>query len=142
MSNSCPISNRQINGNLVRTYSVQVIILGALLLVTQLPLFAIILLYDFTVRALRLPSLSPIHTIGKFVITQFDIKPQMSDEAPKRFALFIGLGISLALSVLYLSNYLIIGAVLAIVLITCALLETLFNYCLGCKIYQLIQLLR
>ncbi|MDX1808773.1 MAG: DUF4395 domain-containing protein [Sulfurospirillaceae bacterium] len=142
MSRTCPISNRQINENLVRVYSVQVVILAALLLITNLPIFALILLYDFTIRALRLPQLSPIHNIGKFIVTKLKIKSHMSDEAPKRFALFIGLSISSALSLLYLGKFFIIGSMLAIVLITCALLEALFNYCLGCKIYQLIQVLR
>ena len=139
---SCPISNRQINGNLVRVYSIQVVILGMLLLITSMPIFALILLYDFSIRALRVPNLSPIHLIGKFVVETLDIKPEMTDEAPKRFALFIGLFFSLLLSILYAGESLIFGAIIAGILVFCALLEALFNYCVGCKVYQFLQLLK
>ncbi|WP_331774287.1 DUF4395 domain-containing protein [Sulfurospirillum sp. 1612] len=142
MSQSCPISNRKINGNLVRVYSIQVVLLGMLLLITTMPIFALILLYDFSIRALRLPNLSPIHLIGKFIIETLHIKPEMTDEAPKRFALFIGLFFSLSLSILYAGGSFVLGAVIAGILVVCALLEALFNYCVGCKVYQLLQLLK
>lgn len=142
MSQSCPISNRQINGNLVRVYSIQVVILGILLLITSMPIFALILLYDFSIRALRIPRLSPIHLIGKFVVQSLSIKPEMTDEAPKRFALFIGLLFSLLISLSYVKGFYLFGETVAGILLFCALLEGLFNYCVGCKVYQFLQLLK
>jgi len=142
MALSCPISNRQINGNLIRVYSIQVVILGTLLLITSMPLFALILLYDFSIRALRIPNLSPIHLIGKFIIQTFNIKPEMTDEAPKRFALFVGLLFSLLLSISYIGGFPLFGATIASILVFCALLEALFNYCVGCKVYQILQSLK
>jgi len=142
MALSCPISNRRINGNLVRIYSIQVVILGILLLITSMPIFALILLYDFSIRAMRIPHLSPIHLIGKFIVQALNIKPEMTNEAPKRFAMFIGLFFSLLLSISYTGGFLLFGAIIANILVLCALLEALFNYCVGCKVYQFLQLLK
>ncbi len=139
MAQSCPISSRKVNSNLVRIYSIQVSLLVLALILTKLPIFAFILLYDFSIRALRLPKLSPVHLIGKFIIGIFKIKPKMTDEAPKRFALYIGLSFSLALSLLYANRYYDVATITATILLICALLEAVFNYCLGCKIYQIIQ---
>ncbi len=142
MSKSCPISLKSTDSNLVRIISAQVSLATMILLITKLPIFALILLFDFLARALRIQELSPFLLIGKSIVKILNLKEHMCDEAPKRFALFMGLSISFTLSILYLSNLPIYATIVSVILLVCALLETMFDFCFGCKIYQILQLLK
>ncbi len=142
MFKSCPISSRRIDSHIVRFISAQVSLITVLLIITKLPVFAIILLLDFVIRAFRKPQFSPFFIIGKFSIHLLNLKAKMCDEAPKRFALFMGLSITLAISILYIGNYETLAIIIASILLICALLETLFDFCLGCKVYQIFKILK
>ncbi len=142
MSKVCPVSLRSIDSNLVRIISAQVSLITILLLITKLPIFAFILLFDFFARALRKQEFSPFLIIAKLIFKKLNLKKNMCDESPKRFALFMGLIISLTLSILYISNFLVFATIVSAILLACALLETLFDFCLGCKIYQILQLIK
>jgi hypothetical protein len=50
------------------------------------------------------------------------------------------LGISLSLLVFYMGNFILLATIISIVLLFCALLESLFDFCIGCKIYYAIQM--
>ena len=137
---SCPISTKKIDTNIVRIVSFQVAFFTVLLLLTKEQGFAFVLLFDFVVRSLRLSKMSPFYLIAQFVVKGWGIAPRLCDESPKRFALFLGLIISIILVMLIISGLTKIATVLAIVLLICALLETLFDFCIGCKLYYLIQI--
>ena len=140
MSPSCPISTRRVDSNMVRVISFQVSLFTVLLLITQESLFAFILLFDFLMRALRLPKFSLFETVGRFVIAGWGVAPKLCDESPKRFALFLGLITSLFLVVFYVAGFTTFATAIALILLFCALLETLFDFCIGCKIYYAIQI--
>ena len=142
MSPSCPISTRRVDSNMVRVISFQVALFTLILLITQESLFAFILLFDFFMRALRQPQFSPFQIIGNFVISGWGIAPKLCDESPKRFALYMGLVTSLFLVVFYASGFTTFATVIAVILLICALLETLFDFCIGCKIYYAIQIVK
>ena len=140
MNQSCPVSLRNIDSNIVRLVALQTAIVAVVFVLTKMPIFTYILLYDFAVRGLKLPQLSPFAAIAKAVVKLLKIKPKPTDEAPKRFALFIGLFMLIAVHILLyfnLENYAIIAIY---ILIICASLEAFFDYCVGCKIYQLLRL--
>lgn len=139
MSASCPISTKRVDANMLRAISFQVSLFVTLLLVTQDNFFALVLLFDFTVRALRLTQLSPFHLIGRFVLSGWGVAPKLCDESPKRFALYLGLVTSLILVVLFAAGLSKVATVIAIILLVCALLETVFDFCIGCKIYYALQ---
>jgi len=140
ISASCPISTKKIDANIVRLVSFQVALFVVLFLLTKEQWFAFVLLFDFAVRSLRLSKMSPFYLIAQFVVKGWSIAPRLCDESPKRFALFLGLLISFVLVMLIISGLTKIATVLAIVLLICALLETLFDFCIGCKLYYLIQI--
>ena len=142
MSKTCPISLKSINSNIVRIISAQVSLITILLLITKLPIFALILSFDFSARALRKQEFSPFLLIGKSIVKLLNLKENICDEAPKRFTLFMGLSISFTLSILYFSNLIVLATIVSATLLICALLETIFDFCLGCKIYQILQLLK
>jgi len=142
MSQSCPISLRRVDSNMIRVISFQVALFTVLLLFTQNSLFAFILLFDFAMRTLRFSHLSPFHLIGKFVLEGWGIAPKLCDESPKRFALYLGLLTSLFLVLFYAAGFGTLATVISIILLICALLETLFDFCIGCKIYYAIQIVK
>ncbi len=142
MYKSCPISNYKIDSHIVRFISFQVSIVALLLIITKLPVFAFVLFFDFTLRALRVQNLSPFFTTSKLAVKLLHLRAKMCDEAPKRFALFMGLLISLSLSILYLENFEVIATATASILLICALLETIFDFCVGCKIYQFLRFIK
>ena len=140
MSPSCPISTRRVDSNMVRVISFQVALFTVILLITQESLFALVLLFDFFMRAVRKPNFSPFQIVGNFVIAGWGIAPKLCDESPKRFALYLGLVTSLFLVVFYVGGFTTFATAIAIILLICALLETLFDFCIGCKLYYAIQI--
>ncbi len=140
MAQTCPISLRRVDSNMVRAISFQVALFTVILLVTQESIFALILLFDFFMRTLRQSHLSPFHIIGKFVLDGWGVAPKLCDESPKRFALYMGLVTSLFLVVFYIAGFTTFATAITVILLICALLETLFDFCIGCKIYYAIQI--
>lgn len=141
MSPSCPISTRRVDSNMVRVISFQVALFTVILLMTQESIFALILLFDFFMRTIRRSEFSPFHLVGNFILTGWGIAPKLCDESPKRFALYLGLLASLFLAVFYVAGFTTFATAISIILLICALLETLFDFCIGCKIYYAIQIL-
>ena len=139
MAQACPISFRRVDSNIARGISSLVVLFTMLLIITQNSLFAFILLFDFVMRALRYAHLSPFYTISKFILTVWGIAPKLCDELPKRFALYLGLFISILLLIFYMANFTLLATSISIVLLFCALLESLFDFCIGCKLYYAIQ---
>jgi len=140
MAQVCPISTRRVDSNMVRGISFQVALFTVILLITKESAFAFVLLFDFLMRTLRKPQLSPFHLVSKFVLDGWGIAPKLCDESPKRFALYMGLVTSLFLVVFYAAGFTTFATAITIVLLICALLETLFDFCIGCKIYYAIQI--
>jgi len=140
MSPSCPISTRRVDSNMIRVISFQVALFTAILLITQESLFALVILFDFFIRALRQSNFSPFQIVGKFVLSGWGVAPKLCDESPKRFALYLGLVTSLFLVIFYVAGFTTFATVIAVILLICALLETLFDFCIGCKVYYAIQI--
>ena len=140
MSPSCPISTRRVDSNMARIISFQVALFTMIFLVSQESLFVFIILFDFLIRALRQPNFSPFQIVGTFVLKGWGIAPKLCDESPKRFALYLGLVTSLFIIAFYFAGFAPFATALAIILLICALLETLFDFCIGCKLYYAIQI--
>lgn len=142
MSPSCPISAKRVDANMVRMISFQVALFTVAWLITMEHLFLVVLLFDFTSRGIRRPEFSPFQTMSQLIVKVCGIAPEFCDESPKRFALYLGWIILLVLLVVYILGWHSIATAIAAILLVCALLETLFDFCIGCKIYYVIQLLK
>lgn len=140
MSPSCPISIRRVDSNMVRVISFQVVLFAVILLITKESIFALVLVFDFFIRAIRQPNFSLFHITGQLVLKGWGIAPKLCDESPKRFALYLGLIISLFLAVFYSAGFTTLATAITVTLLLCALLETVFDFCVGCKIYYAIQI--
>ena len=140
MSPSCPISTKRVDSNMARLISFQVALFTLIFLITQESFFALAILFDFLMRALRLSNFSPFEIVGNIVIRGWGIAPKFCDESPKRFALYLGLVTSVFIVIFYFTGFTTFATVIAVILLICALLETLFDFCIGCKLYYVIQI--
>lgn len=138
----CPISFNRVDSNVVRGIAFAVVLVTTLFIITQEVFFAFILVFDFMVRSMRLSHLSLFYMISKIILKTWGIRPKLCDEAPKKFALYLGLFFSFTLFIFSLLDFELFTLSIAIILVLCALLETIFDYCIGCKIYHFIQVLR
>jgi len=127
---------------MVRIISFQVAMMTLVLIITGNSFLAFMLLFDFAVRISRRPELSIFHLVAKLMVNWWDITPKLCDESPKRFALGMGLFVSFILVVFYLSGLDTLAMSVGIMLLFATLLETVFDFCIGCKLYYKIQLIK
>ena len=127
---------------MARMTSSQVVLFTALFLFTGSRLFLFIILLDFIVRAFRKPELSLFSMTGKFILSGFSVTPKPCDESPKRFALYLGLGTSLLALLFSAFGFDIASYAVAGILLVCASLEAVFDFCIGCRIYYALLFLK
>jgi len=118
----------------------QVALFAIILLWTGHMFIAVLLLFDFLMRTVRLTHLSPFHITANALLNFWKIKPKLCNEAPKRFALYLGLAISSVLVLLFLIELTHLATFIVGILFICAVFETVFDFCIGCKIYYAIQI--
>lgn len=139
MIHTCPISLRQVDTNFVRLVATQVLLVALLFFITHNLLFVFLLLFDFSSRAINLPRLSPFVLFAKILIRLFKIKPKLTDEAPKRFAMYLGLFMTFLIVISVVFDFIALALFLTSFLILAALLEAVANYCIGCKVYAVLK---
>jgi hypothetical protein len=114
-----------------------VMILSAASIVFDQPWLIAVIAYGFVARVLTGPTLSPLGQLVTRVLTPLlNVAPKHVAGPPKRFAQGIGAVVSVTAAVLALGfglhteAYLLMG-----VLIGAAGLESIFGYCVGCKLF-------
>lgn len=139
---SCPISLKRVDTNIVRLISLQVVLLTAVLLTTHALLVAWVLFLDFFIRTVEQQRYSPLYRIATLLAKLLKLTPNYSDAAPKKFALIMGFAMTSLLFVVTLFELTPLLVVISVVLLVCAMLEMLFDYCIGCKIYHFLELFK
>lgn len=133
--NKKAISKNYIDENKVRLVAAQVVIVTVVILYTGWLWLALLLTLDFALRAFtRFPSL--LSLIAKTVANLLKLKAKPIFAPPKRFAALIGFLFSAGISAFLFSNLLTGAFIAGGILAFCAMLEALFNVCLGCYVYN------
>jgi len=118
-----------------------VVVLSLTAIVFDLPWLTAVIAYGFIARALSGPTLSPLGQLVTRVLTPrlpFAAKPVPGP--PKRFAQSIGAVLSTAAAVLALGFGLTTAAyVLLGLVVVAATLESVFAFCIGCKIFAVLM---
>lgn len=124
-----------------RLVAAGVVVLSALTVALDQPWLLIALAYGFVARVLTGPTLSPLGQFVTRVVTpRLPFAPKYVPGPPKRFAQSIGATLSVAAVVLHFgfgatgAAYVLAGAI-----IVAATLESVFGFCLGCKIFALLM---
>ncbi len=142
---SCPISGEQRDNTTVRVVAGFVFAIAGLALLTawlfSVRIAAVItgsLALDFIIRAFARPRYSPLAALSRGIASGFNLPRKMVDSAPKVFAARIGVIFTVTATVLYAGNLLYGGSAVLVILLLCAALESLFSFCLGCRMYSLL----
>ncbi len=135
----CPISKDKVNRTIVRLTGFIVAMLVLLFAITANPLIILFTAVDFYIRAFTSLTISPVAWLAKKIAKAFHLKGEMIDKAPKIFAARVGLIFSATSSLLFLISP-VASITVALTLMAFALLESLFNFCVGCVVYTYIVL--
>lgn len=117
-----------------------VVLMALLFLVLDQPWVLVPLTYGFVARVLTGPTLSPLGQLVTRVITPaLPFEPKYVPGPPKRFAQGIGAAFTVGASVLYLLDQTTAATVLIAFLLVAATLESVFAFCLGCKVFAVLM---
>lgn len=105
---------------------------------TELRYLVLILFVDFILRYIH-PSISPIAQLNKYISQKLLNNPIIPKYAPpKRFAVLIGLTITGIMSIAFFADFEVLFLVLLGFLLFASGLQSWFDYCLGCKVYDIL----
>jgi hypothetical protein len=114
-----------------------VVLMSVAAVVFDQPWLTAVIAYGFVARVLTGPTLSPLGLLVTRVVTpRLPFRPKLVPGPPKRFAQGIGAVVTVSAAVLALgfdevpAAYAVLGLVVA-----AATLESVFGFCVGCKIF-------
>jgi hypothetical protein len=130
-----------VNETSARLVAGGVVLMAIALLVTGWHWIVLVLAYGFVARVLTGPTLSPLGQLVTRVLTPaLPVKPKYVPGPPKRFAQAIGATLTVGAAILtYGFDEFGAAEVLVAMVLIAATLESVFAYCLGCKIFNLLM---
>ena len=132
----CPISSERIDSNVSRLTVFLNVVLMALFLVTLNPVYIIVVTVDYFIRAALHVKYSPIRLVAVGAVQGLNLKKKPIDLAQKIFASRLGLLCAFASTVLLLLDYNIASMSIAGFLMVLSIMDSVFNFCVGCLIYN------
>jgi hypothetical protein len=129
-----------VNEKAARTVAAVVLAIASVTLATSWYVLLIPLAYGFIARVLTGPTLSPLGRLASNVVAPRLGPPKPVSGPPKRFAQAMGATMTTAAAVFALGfgRHGVADALLVAV-IAAAGLESIFAYCVGCKIFALLM---
>jgi hypothetical protein len=135
----CPVSTQRINRNVVRITGFMMATMIALYAITGSIYFIIAITIDYFIRAFTSLKYSPFSWLAGQITRLFKSKEIQIDKAPKIFASRVGFLFALATIVLYYFHP-TISLIVGLTLMGFALLESIFDFCVGCVVYTYVVL--
>ncbi len=130
----CPVSSDRINENTARVNGFLVATVVALFASTRNIFLIGFLLVDFFIRAFTSLKYSPSSWLSSQVVKRLRLPYMKTDKAPKVFAARVGFLFAAATLGFFSINRKVSVAV-SLVLMSFAILESVFNFCVGCLVY-------
>ena len=101
---------------------------------------SLFLFYEFLARTSSGPKISIIALlVTKIIVPKLDINEKMLPGPPKRFAQFIGLILSIAITVFIFLQIQYLAVFFISILVFFASLEAFLGYCFGCKVFKFLM---
>jgi hypothetical protein len=124
-----------------RLVAAGVVLMGLATLLLDQPWIIVVLAYGFVARVLTGPTLSPLGQFVTRVLTPaLPFAERPTPGPPKRFAQGIGATLSVGALVAWAGfGNLAVAFVLVAMITAAATLESVFGYCLGCKVFALLM---
>ena len=137
INTSCPISPELVNSKLTRIYSFFTFITILVYAYTPFKEIIFITTLDFAIRIFIGIKYSPICSTIKYVLNIGKFKVEMVNAGPKKFAAKIGFLITALMSISYILDFPLSSTILAHISIIAVGAESIFGYCVACKVYSL-----
>jgi len=141
MTESCPISPDTLDDHATRIGAGLVILLTLASLWLGRVWLPLLLAVDFGLRSRGWNAWSPVARAAKALRSVAGLEPRPVNAGPKRFAALVGVLFSLCIALALLFHHPRTAMALATVLFLCAALEAFLGFCVGCKVYSLLQAL-
>lgn len=135
----CPISPMRIDRTVVRITGLMMALMIALYIYTGQIHFVTVIVLDYFIRAWTPLPHSPFSWLARAMADAFQLPRNPIDKAPKIFAARVGFLFALTTVVLFYVHplgSLLVGAAL----MGFALLESVFDICVGCLVYTYVVL--
>jgi hypothetical protein len=117
-----------------------VVVLGLVTIGFGVKWMTAVLAYGFVARVLTGPSLSPLGQLVTRVVTpRLPVSPKLVAGPPKRFAQGIGVAFSVTALLLTAVGLWTPARIVLALLVVAATLESVFAYCLGCKVFAVLM---
>lgn len=139
MQQSCPINFQTFDNTLSRISSLTIALLVAFYLYSGFVVVIFFVMIDLLLRVFVDKRFSPVYYLSLSVKRLFGLKSVMKDSASKRLATYFGLLFSSLLIGFHFLHFQEALYATAAVYILCLLLDSFFDFCLGCKIYYVIK---
>ena len=135
----CPLSTMRTDRNIVRITGLMMAAMIALYVITGQIVFVVVIAIDYFIRAFTAVQYSPFSWLACQAAKLLRLQPKPIDKAPKIFAARVGFLFSLATVVLFFV-FPAASLVVGLSLMGFALLESVFDFCVGCVVYTYIVL--
>ena len=132
----CPVSSERIPAVLPRVTAFYVIAVLLVALTAEFYLLAAFLTIDFYLRGFHNGTYSLLAVAARRTSKLLNVSGKTVDKAPKVFAARLGFVFSLSIAVTGLVGLTPVALTLALGLTFFALLECVFDFCVGCVIYS------
>lgn len=146
MQYTCPISDTHVDEHVVRlnAFIVLILLIGSLTLRDNWrTILFLFLSLDYFLKWRKYIQYSLIARMAKMIAHSIlHWKAKAIDFEPKRFAAMLGFFLSLILSILSFLHFSSAVTVLSMIFASLTFLESVFNTCVGCILYSLIQKIR
>lgn len=129
-----------VNENAARLIAVGVVALAVGYLTTESWVVLGILAFGFVVRVLAGPTLSPLaQIVNRLVIPWLKIPAKLVPGPPKRFAQGIGSTLAVGAVIARFGGFEPLALVLVALIGAAATLESVFAFCVGCRIFGVLM---
>jgi Domain of unknown function (DUF4395) len=136
---SCPIDHVKVNENKARLVAAQVFVFASMYFVIPYWEIPALLLADFFLRSFGYSQYSPLAILAAFLIQKLGIPNKPVDQAPKIFAARIGFILADIFLILSAITEISLSYYIAGILVIFSFLESVFHFCAGCYIYQVLK---
>jgi hypothetical protein len=136
----CPISTERIAEHVPRITALYVLATLIIYLMTGFVPLLLFLLVDFIMRGAGIGQFSVLHVLASGTSKGLSLKSGLIDKAPKLFAARLGAFVIGLAVVFHLVSLTSVAVLLSSAVIFFAALESAFNFCVGCHVYNFIVL--
>ena len=139
MQTVCPITDKRIDEHVSRINAFITVLAVGLFIFFHLWEVLAFISIDFTIRGFFDSKYSPVCLLSKKVVDIFHLEGKVINAGPKLFAAQVGMVLSITSLILFFIHDNTVSMAVASVLGLFSFLESVFGYCVACKLYPLFR---